>query len=79
MRKKPKVTSRILNAVHETARDLHTAGFIDMHRMRQYDAPPVVVGHASSGDALQVHPVRPCCPSLDGESFGEWTEAQDEP
>ena len=38
MRKKPKVTSRILNAVHETARDLHTAGFIDMHRMRQYDA-----------------------------------------
>ncbi len=38
MRKKPKVASRVLNAVHETARDLHAAGFIDKRRMRQYDA-----------------------------------------
>ena len=30
--------SRILGAVHETARDLQQAGFIDMRRMRQYDA-----------------------------------------
>ena len=30
--------SRILQAVHETARDLNAAGFIDMRRMREYDA-----------------------------------------
>ena len=30
--------SRILDAVHETAQDLHSAGFIDMRRMREYDA-----------------------------------------
>jgi putative transcriptional regulator len=29
---------RILEAVHETALDLQTAGFIDIRRMRQYDA-----------------------------------------
>jgi putative transcriptional regulator len=35
-RHRPK--SRILGAVHTTARDLHTAGFIDKRRMREYDA-----------------------------------------
>jgi putative transcriptional regulator len=30
--------SRILAAVHESATDLHKAGFIDLRRMRQYDA-----------------------------------------
>ena len=30
--------SRILDAVHETAQDLRSAGFIDMRRMREYDA-----------------------------------------
>lgn len=29
---------RILNAVHEGALDLHSAGFIDKRRMRQYEA-----------------------------------------
>lgn len=38
MRQKPKAKSRILEAVHETARDLHSAGFIDKRRMREYDA-----------------------------------------
>jgi nucleoside-diphosphate-sugar epimerase len=33
MRKKLNETSRVLNAVHETARDLHAAGFIDKRRM----------------------------------------------
>jgi putative transcriptional regulator len=33
-----KTTSRILDAVHETALDLHKAGFIDKRRMREYDA-----------------------------------------
>ena len=31
-------TNRILQAVHETARDLYSAGFIDKRRMRMYDA-----------------------------------------
>ena len=35
---KPKATSRILEAVHETATDLRNAGFIDARRMRHYDA-----------------------------------------
>lgn len=41
---KTKATSRILDAVHETARDLHDGGFIDKRRMNEYDAlclPPV--------------------------------------
>jgi len=38
MTAKTKATSRILDAVHETARDLHAAGFIDKRRMRHYDA-----------------------------------------
>ena len=35
---KSKETSRILDAVHETARDLHEASFISKRRMREYDA-----------------------------------------
>ncbi len=38
MTKKAKPRSKILDAVHETARDLRAAGFIDMRRMREYDA-----------------------------------------
>ncbi len=38
MTTKAKTGSRILDSVHETARDLHAAGFIDMRTMRQYDA-----------------------------------------
>lgn len=34
-----KAGSRILDAVHETAHDLHTAGFIDMRAMQRYNAP----------------------------------------
>jgi len=30
--------SPILDAVHDTALDLHTAGFIDKRRMREFDA-----------------------------------------
>ncbi|MFY9826159.1 MAG: DNA-binding transcriptional regulator [Thermoanaerobaculia bacterium] len=35
--KTPK-TSRILDAVHETARDLHTAGLNSKRRMKDYDS-----------------------------------------
>ncbi len=38
MKVKTRAKSRILDAVHETARDLQAAGFIDMRKMRQYDA-----------------------------------------
>jgi putative transcriptional regulator len=38
MTTKTKPASRILGAVHETARDLHAAGFIDTRSMRRYDA-----------------------------------------
>ncbi len=33
-----KTNNRILDVVHETALDLHEAGFIDKRRMREYDA-----------------------------------------
>lgn len=38
MTAKTKTTSRLLDAVHETARDLHIAGCIDKRRLREYDA-----------------------------------------
>lgn len=38
MNTKPKAKSRLLEAVHETARGLKSAGFIDARRMREYDA-----------------------------------------
>jgi putative transcriptional regulator len=34
----PKAKSRILEAVHETASDLHRLGFIDKRKMQKYDA-----------------------------------------
>ena len=36
--KKTKAKTEILSAVHETVTDLHRHGFIDVRRMRQYDA-----------------------------------------
>ena len=37
MTSKTKSKSRILEAVHETAADLHRLGFIDQRKMRKYD------------------------------------------
>lgn len=37
MTTKPKTKSRILEAVHETASNLHRLGFIDKRKMRKYD------------------------------------------
>jgi putative transcriptional regulator len=34
---KPKAKSRVFEAVHETAGDLHRLGFIDKRKMREYD------------------------------------------
>jgi putative transcriptional regulator len=36
--KKHKATDRLLKAIHEGARDLRQAGFIDQRRMREFDA-----------------------------------------
>jgi len=38
MTRKVKAKSRILEAVHETASDLHRLGFIDKRKMRELDA-----------------------------------------
>jgi len=38
MKTKAEAKSRILEAVHETAGDLHRLGFIDKRKMRKYDA-----------------------------------------
>ena len=38
MTKKAKTKSKILEAVHETASDLHCLGFIDKRKMRKFDA-----------------------------------------
>src|SRR3990172_4093903 len=38
MKTKPQEKSRILEAVHGTAANLHSAGFISKRRMREYDA-----------------------------------------
>ncbi len=35
---KTKPASRLLGSLHETATDLYEAGFIDMRRMREFDA-----------------------------------------
>lgn len=37
MTTRAKAGSRVLDAVHETARDLHAAGFIDMRTMQRYN------------------------------------------
>ncbi len=44
MKTKTHRKSRILETVHQTAADLHSAGFISKRRMREYDAlclPPI--------------------------------------
>lgn len=38
MKSKADSKSRTLDSVHDTARDLHAAGFIDKRRMQEYDA-----------------------------------------
>jgi len=38
MKTKSRAKSRIFEAVHETAGDLHRLGFIDKHKMRKFDA-----------------------------------------
>jgi putative transcriptional regulator len=52
-----KPRSRLLEAVHESARDLYEAGVIDARRMREYDALclPVPDYSAKQIKALRLH------------------------
>ena len=56
MSKTAKTNSRILEAVHETANDLHRLGFIDKRKMQEFDAlclAPVPAYDGSSIRALR--------------------------
>jgi putative transcriptional regulator len=58
MMTKPKAKTRILEAVHETASDLHRLGFIDKRKMQRYDAlclDPVPAYDADQIRALRHH------------------------
>lgn len=48
-----KSKSAILAAVHETAADLHGAGFIDKRRMRRYDALCLAPVPAFTGETIK--------------------------
>jgi putative transcriptional regulator len=37
MNKKPKIKSKLFDAIHESASDLHRLGFIDKRRMQKFD------------------------------------------
>jgi len=51
--KAKKETSRILDAVHETARDLHIAGVISKRRMKDYDSLCLVPAPEQSSASIQ--------------------------
>jgi putative transcriptional regulator len=53
MTSRAKSPSKILAAVHETARDLHAAGFIDMRSMKHYDALCLAPVPAYSGAKIR--------------------------
>lgn len=56
MIKSAKTKSRLLEAVHETANDFHRLGFIDIRKMREFDAlclAPVPEYDSSSIRALR--------------------------
>jgi putative transcriptional regulator len=53
MTTKTKETNRILGAIHETARDLHGAGFISKRRMKEYDALCLVPVPDYSGETIR--------------------------
>ncbi len=58
MTKKTKTKSQILEAVHETASDLHRLGFIDKRKMRKFDAlclDPVPAYDSEKIRALRKH------------------------
>jgi len=53
---KPKAKSAILDAVHETALDLHKLGFIDQRKMRKYDL--LCVNPIPDYDSIKIRALR---------------------
>lgn len=53
MTTKTKAKSRVLEAVHETAGDLHRLGFIDKRRMQKYDALCLAPVPEFTGEAIK--------------------------
>ena len=53
MTERTKSRSSILGAVHETAKDLHKAGFIDKRRMRNYAAMCLTPVPEYNSDAIK--------------------------
>jgi len=53
--------NRLLDAVHETAVDLHAAGFIDKRQMQEYDALclPPTASYSKEKDRALREPYRP--------------------
>ena len=60
MTTKTKAKSRILEAVHETAADLHRLGFIDQRKMRKYDA--LCLDPIPEYDSEKIRSLRARCP-----------------
>lgn len=56
MTTKTKARSRILEAVHETASDLHRLGFIDKRKMQKYDV--LCLESVQDYDAVKVKALR---------------------
>lgn len=56
MTSKRKTKSPILDAVHETASDLHRLGFIDKHKMRKFDA--LCLAHIPEYDSQKIRELR---------------------
>ncbi len=53
MTTKAKEGSRILSEVHETARDLHSAGFVSKRRMKDYDVLCLIPVPDYSSDSIR--------------------------
>ena len=56
MTTKAKAKSRILEAVHETANDFHRLGFIDIRKMRKFDA--LCLDHVPEYDSEKIRALR---------------------
>jgi putative transcriptional regulator len=56
MRTKAKTKSRLLEATHETAQDLHRLGFIDKRKMSKFDA--LCIAPVADFDSVKIRDLR---------------------
>jgi putative transcriptional regulator len=56
MRTKAKTKSRLLEAAHETAQDLHRLGFIDKRKMSKFDA--LCIAPVADFDSVKIRDLR---------------------